>query len=239
MTLVGGPRVPYTTDGLIGVWDFNNPLCYPGTGITTFDRSGYESDGTLVDSPIYGTEPRGNFQFNGTTQYIDLGTPEILFPTNAITLSGWVSRVAYSFSREPIIGNNHPGFAGTFFGYRLQMTVGSNNWIYATFDLADGTSNTTVNYDNDIGADINIWYHITGTWDGSTMTIYINGTTYSNSTSFSGPIAYDKTISTRIARQRTNIEFTGKISLVTMYNRALRPDEIDQNYNLLRRQFNG
>lgn len=240
MTLVGGPRVPYTTRGLIGVWDFNNPLSYPGSGTDVFDRSGYESDGTIINSPlIYGTEPRGYVQFDGSTQYIDLGTPEILFPTTGITLSAWINKGVYSFGRQAIIANNHPAFAGTFFGYRLQVTVGSNNWIYSSFQLADGSSNTTVSYDSGINAQLNTWYHITGTWDGSTMTIYINGTTYTNTTSFSGPIAYDKTIASSIAVQRIGFfDFEGKMTLVTMYNRALTSDEVNQNYNLLKNVLN-
>jgi hypothetical protein len=74
------------------------------------------------------------------------------------------------------------------------------------------------------------WIHAVGTYDGTTMRLYINGLNVANRTvsstiNFTGTsyIGYDPAISTR--------KFNGKIDEVAIWNRALTNSEISLLYN--------
>ena len=81
-----------------------------------------------------------------------------------------------------------------------------------------------------------------GTYDGSTMQQYNNGT-YSNYVSTSGPTSSANGGDILIARRwdgETNDAqwlFPGDIAIVRIYNRALSPGEVEQNFNATRGRF--
>ena len=78
------------------------------------------------------------------------------------------------------------------------------------------------------------WYHITGTFDGSKLSIYLNGE-FIGATNVSGVI--DKTTEPLVIglNRGYNIYFHGLIAFVRIYNRALSDEEIKQLYDLARR----
>ena len=88
----------------------------------------------------------------------------------------------------------------------------------------------------------NVWNMLTGTWNGTTMKLYLNGIKQSNELSYSGGTT---------GLLRTNGYITvggyfnvsqpwtnGKISNVKIYNRALSDQEIQQNFNAMRGRYN-
>ena len=80
---------------------------------------------------------------------------------------------------------------------------------------------------------INVWHHYTGTYDGKTLRIYLDGgkqTTTNSSAEYSiendtGPLLIGKDDSTD-----SNIYFDGSMCDVRVYNRALNIDEISSIY---------
>ena len=81
-----------------------------------------------------------------------------------------------------------------------------------------------------VGLTVNAWYHIAGTYDGSTMNIYVNGqlvgsaSASGNINGYTGPL--------RLAANGSGGEvWNGKIDDVRVYSRALSQAEIQADMN--------
>ena len=91
-----------------------------------------------------------------------------------------------------------------------------------------GNTTTVVTY--------NEWYNLVASWDGSIVTVYINGIynkqynleTYTNLTT-----------STRIGSSgdATGYQFGGEVGEVWIYNKSLSSTEVLQNYNASKNRF--
>ncbi|HBU07276.1 MAG TPA: hypothetical protein DEB09_04295, partial [Candidatus Magasanikbacteria bacterium] len=105
--------------------------------------------------------------------------------------------------------------SGTF-----KTAVASTDYIYIARPTY--TASTTLSVNN--------WYHIVGTYNGNTSSIYINGVlnTSTNSGSFS---IGSNTSSLSIGGYVSNY-FNGNLDDVRVYNRALSTQEIEKLYNI-------
>jgi hypothetical protein len=106
--------------------------------------------------------------FNGTSSYIDLGNPFLLHPEGPFTMSAWVKLGpgAATAGQQDIISK------GTH-SYQLQKKSGSAAFQATIFD------STTLNWKNAYTDPIiteQQWYLVSGVYDDSTMSIYVNGT---------------------------------------------------------------
>jgi hypothetical protein len=81
------------TAGSVGDWQFNE-----GGGATAFDNSGYNNDGTLVNSPVWSGAADGavGLFFNGTGQYVDIPDNASLDPTSQITVGAYFNAAAWT-----------------------------------------------------------------------------------------------------------------------------------------------
>ena len=160
------------------------------------------------------------FNGNGVLNRVNLGTGinSVLAGTNNITAEAWIYRTATS-NLQTIVGNYQNGLQ---FLLRLDNNKASfwsgNNSIYTN---AVGTSSIA----------INTWYHVAGTWDGSTIKIYVNGV-LEGSTSFSGNFG-NSTNEVRIGGGLDNNteNFEGLISSVRIWNITRSQTEIANNVN--------
>jgi hypothetical protein len=82
-------------------------------------------------------------------------------------------------------------------------------------------------------AQLNMWYHIVGTWDGTTRTIYVNGVAEgTNNTAQSRANVGGNTAIGRPGSYTGGLYFPGVIDDVRIYNRALTAAEVTRLYNL-------
>jgi outer membrane protein assembly factor BamB len=76
------------------------------------------------------------------------------------------------------------------------------------------------------------WYHVTGTYDGKTMRIYVDGKQCGSSVEQEGPISYPPEAQLNIAGykdENENYPMQGMLHEVRIYNRALEPGEIEKH----------
>ena len=205
------------TDGLVLNLDAGDPRSYPGSGTTWTDLSGNGNNGTFGAStaaPTYNNANGGSLVFDGTNDYVSLGTPSI--GTGKITVSAWI-KITTGGIYQHIVDNQSPEW---------HLAILNDNRPYFF--------NGVVNHNSTPQLSTGVWYMITGV-QGITNDLYINGVLSQSIESnvnittntlqigrfFSGPSRY----------------FNGNISNVSIYNRALSAAEVAQNYDALKVRY--
>lgn len=225
------------TDGLVFYVDAANGNSYPGSGTTWSDLiEGVDGSLTNMDATNYSSTNGGVFTFDGANEYVDFSdlveTPSYASISAFVRLdSGWSSAGQIASSNKFFANKNHWQFrvTGTAeFSWNIWSTgVGSNSNTVTT---------TTLNTET--------WYHLCGTYDGTTVKLYIDGVLdTTNSSGPSGTIlssgggnTLDLMIGTRTSTSPA-IHFNGEIAFVQIYNRDLSASDILQNYNALKNRF--
>lgn len=218
----GTPTVSalYNPTGLVGYWNLSE-----GSNTIAFDTSGNGNNGTwngsTTNSSYYTGGIVGSYagEFNGVNDYVNIATSSIWAPTTGLTVSAWVDPSSLPNPASRVVGN----FTSGGLGYALSPAVGTPRLLLGNGSITtlSGSSNTLI---------INSWQLLTGTWDGTTAKLYLNGT-FQTSTAFTG-LAYSATAPLLISRDALNSQyfFAGSINDVRIYNRALSAAEIKALY---------
>jgi formylglycine-generating enzyme required for sulfatase activity len=204
---VNEPLTWIDTNGLVGYWKFSE-----GNGTQTRDISGNENNGTLLNKTIatcfvngacpdwvVGKAGRG-LSFDGKGDFIDVGKDVSFNISNEITVSAWV--YLNSFDRfNKITGKTNSYVLGV--NVTGNFTV--NNKGYAYFQIFNSTnmSNANVSW---IAASSqvlspNVWYYLTGIYNGSEIRICVN--TICNITYVTGSINNMTNSSVQIGKTAT------------------------------------
>jgi hypothetical protein len=224
MGLAHSPRI--ATDGLVLCLDAANTKSYPGIGDVWSDLSGLENNGTLVNGPTFSSDNNGSLIFDGIDDYVDCGTvSQVGSSLTGLTVSVWYKVGA---NRVGIIAENGTGFdTNTFYlaqenGANLSFVVANSSGHYQRIY---GTSSYTIGN----------WYNFVGVWSsGLSLLAYINGQDTSQSLlSPFGNLSSVRSGNSNLfiaRRPGGSLNTKGTISQVSIYNRALTVQEIQQNY---------
>jgi len=152
-------------------------------------------------------------KFNGTSDWVKVPGGSALVFSTSCTMSAWVK--ASAFQTAKIIER------GDWDGCGLGLDYW-NGW-QVSFAFTDGTS-TNVNWG--LGRPVlNQWYHVTGTFDGAMIRIYVNGTLMS-----SLPMAKTLRNNTRVLSIGSDAGnqkfFMGLIDEVSIWNTTLTASAI-------------
>ncbi|MDO8728838.1 MAG: LamG domain-containing protein [bacterium] len=221
-------------NGLVGYWSFDGKDV---AGVTAYDRSGQNNNGTLTNGPTRAIGKIGQgLSFDGTNDYVTMGTPSTLKPI-IVSVTGWI-RVTGPANGDGAPNNSSGIFnftknADPWWAYGLQAdgTNGTPNYQVYTFHVATGGVKTELTATLS-SSYLNQWHFVAGTYDGAVMNIYIDGE-YMNSTPKSGDIDYTSAYLASIGSWGGTDEFAnGQIDDVRVYNRALSADEIKRLYKI-------
>lgn len=209
--------------GLVGYWPFSG---------NAKDATPQSGNGTLVNTPVLAADRfnRSNSAYSFTAaslQEITVPDSAALSPTAAVTLSLWFKGTVQNTS----YGNN--SVAGI-----VNKDVGgatAQNPPYG-FQVSNGKLTFVVNNSSNVQAGVNAgglidntWYHGVGTFDGTNLRIYLNGSLVQSSTQTN---LDDTTGLLRIGSQKNGFGryFNGTIDEVRVYNRALNLSEVQALY---------
>ena len=194
-------------------------------------NNGSAINGALCKAPTFSNDFGGSFAFNGTdtcyyTEY--LGSQF----TNSYTLEAWVRPSANSIPAGTQIVSQMYNTAGE----QISLVMGDldrgdgkiyvgfysgNGWRFANFPITPVA---------------NTWMHITGTYDGTNLRTYLNG-------SFLGAGTYSTfgTINNKGyyigKRWDGNSFYTGSIGEMRAYNVMLTDTQVAQNFNATKFRF--
>ena len=220
---------PIVSAGLVFHLDAGNAASYPGSGSTWTDLAGSGLTTTLFNSPTYSSDNGGYLSFDpSSSQYgktsaslseLTRWTVEIWHYYSATNGSGNPCILSEVWSNTPI--NFTIGSAAFGGNTTLQAAYFNSNWYY-----------TAANYSlPSVG-----WYHIVGTYDGTTIKLYINNV--STRTQASAGTVGSSGLGIHIMRRwDTGNYWGGRISIVRIYSRALTSTEITTNYDASKARF--
>jgi hypothetical protein len=217
------------TDGFVLCLDAADLNSYPTTGTTWFDLTG-SNNGTLTNGPTFsGTGASSSIVFDGTNDYVSLGNS--LDQNGPLTIMSWIYTTTVSSGARAIISNCNAGGNQQDYVLEINRTAAKVGTFWGDVILLVSNQSLVVNQ----------WYYVGFVRSGSTsnwsLNIYINGTRDSSTTTSVNPNATNAGTSIGRAGDVNSQYFSGRISNVQMYNRALSAQEVLQNYNAQKARF--
>ena len=231
---------PIVTNGLTVNLDVTSVLSYPNTGSTWYDISSSGNNASLaIGSPAFSTfNSKRSIYFNNTNKYVYsppydgfvLGSnPGLSASGTSFTFEAWFYQL--SGGGQTVILSN----AGGCDGYRWGPQATSAYWLISdsicSSPVEGGVSNSTTM--------VGRWVQMVGIFDrvgtlgnGSRFYHYINATQ-------EGSVAIGTPTIQLGAPGMVSCcgAFDGYLSVVRVYNRALLPSEITQNFNAQKSYF--
>jgi len=174
--------------------------------------------------------PQGR-SFDGTDDYINCGTSAAFNATTELTLIAWVAPADVTpASTKMIIAKYNTN--GDQRSWELELRTDGKLGV-SFGDPSDGTYEGRVDSDVAVFTTDNEWVYVAMSFHSGTVVLYKNGSLISSHT-VSGAVPASLFVSTTpvfIAfREGYNRYLAGKVGDCFIYNRALEPSEIHQNY---------
>ena len=220
---------PIVYKGLVLYLDAENLKSYSGSGLNWYDLTSNGNSGVLTNGATFSLS--GNsIQFDGVDDYVDCGTKsDFVFGTGPFAISIWFKMTDIS-SGYSILFSSGPG-SNSYQGVLTANYTGNTLDYFANgFRISDTTPFLS-----------NTWYNAVlvgnGDFDG-----FRNIKLYSNGYQVGITYTYDYDFSDGrfiIGGNNSSLSevMMGNISVVKIYNRALTPSEVLQNYNATKWRF--
>jgi hypothetical protein len=224
MGVSAGPERPFNTgitkDGLVFWVDALDKGSYLGTGTTWSDLIN-TNHGTLTNGPVHNAN--GYFTFDGTNDYSTHGNDSSVQFTDNFSADIWVrphtiDQDVTVFSRDDASNR------------QWWIFLQNNESIWWSFVVGNAQSPTGLYTANN-------WFHVCGTYDGSTGIIYVNGTARTTTGGLSGNISSGNAALNIGNRDNDDRHFDGDIACARLYNKALTAGQVLQNYNAQKQRF--
>ena len=233
-----GPII--VTDGLNFSLDAANDQSYvSGSNSTTWkDQTINGRDNTIAGSPTYETANGGGFVFDGADDYAQRLNDTTFNSINEFTFNFWV-KYASGVNLTSLIGKPRSGWADALrIGYTADTTT-----LFYNLTGTTRCSNTSVTLSTTEFTNICFVQNPSETSNPDKTKFYINGQVLSNDsggyalTSVDAPTFPLIIGGWRQGNSSVASTWKGNMNIVQMYNRALSPGEVLQNYNQLKSRF--
>lgn len=192
------------------------------SGTTAYDHTGNGYDGTVTGATVGATGLLGTgaYSFDGTDDYVGLGTD--LFSFGQGTIVAWVNPASAAAARRAVS-------LESVFDLRIGDPDGDGTYQLLG-SVYDGTTGYTVTLLESPGTAT--WYHAAVTIDGTTLKGYLDGTLQSSVSAASpGFSSYNR--ENRIGSAGTAVQFwDGEIGQVRIYDHVLTPAEVQYLYDV-------
>jgi hypothetical protein len=221
MSLNHSPAI--VTDGLVLCLDAANIRSYPKSGTTWSDLAG-SNNGTMENMTVsnYSTDNGGVLSFDGSDDYVNLGTASSLFPGPIITASlcCWI-KPSTTVDHIPI-GDQYS------VGHRLYIGIINGVWDAGFGDYLWG-----VGYTGSRVTATTDWTFVSLIITAGSAVLYVNGQkTITKTTDTSVTLGGFFSLGIYFNNGAIDGQFQGATTIAStqIYNRALTGDEVRQNY---------
>jgi hypothetical protein len=227
-------------NGLVLHLDAANAKSYPGSGTVWNDLSSNGNSG-IMTSVTYETSNNGSLLFDNNNDSVAVSHSSSLNFNSLFTVSTWAKVNSFSTSLIYNVVSKKPQFNNTEKGWSCQYDFRTNGVLqFRNNDgtvLNDHTPTSSVN-NTEILNQTNNWVNSAWVISNNSVTFYINGVAKSTvGVNFTDT---DTTTTLYIGKTTGSVgdpSLLMNLSLVTIYNRALTAQEIQQNFEALRGRY--
>jgi hypothetical protein len=210
-------------------------------GISNTDRSVFDlsnnnynglfGNGTVANMPDYDFYNKGDFKFNGTSDFIQY--PSLLNLGNVFTINFWIKPT--SNTRQTIVSNGYPYLANKGFFFTCPGNSSTDMFLSLGNDQKQVQSNTGA-----ITTGVVQMVTAVANGAGGLMKLYVNGTEVSYAVQQNADISlqYDSGIFVTGKRDTTTSDYlSSNLYALQIYNKALSTAEVLQNYEAQKSKF--
>ena len=209
--------------GPAGYWALDE-----GAGTVATDSSGHSNDGAIngavyagSGAPVPGSADA--LSFDGVDDYVQVSDNAELDISTAITVAGWIRLDSFT-QQATVAGKWRDISAANERGYLLVVATDGTPRFYISTTGADFAVATGA------ALSIGVWHHLLGTYDGTTVNLYVDGTLVASTLQVGAIFLNDEPllIGANDGFGGSSRKFTdGTIDEVQIYNRVLTSDEIE------------
>ncbi|MBI3985063.1 MAG: DUF2341 domain-containing protein [Candidatus Levybacteria bacterium] len=220
------------SNGLVGYWKMDeSSWTVDCSSESVLDSSGSGNGGASCPNstgPAGGAVGKfGNAgSFDGSNDYVDIDDSTSLRPSTAISVGAWLKPGSATQAGFGIIDKRYAEGDDPYNSYIIDVEGSTYHYMFC---ISNGTAGSQTCVYSTTSLTTN-WTNVMGTYDGSTMKIYVNGI-LEGSTPKTGTIGYSS-LPLRIGCALAGSQcFNGTIDETRIYNRALDSREVQQLYN--------
>jgi hypothetical protein len=211
--------------GTVSYWNFNE-----GSGTVAYDSIGLNNgtiSGASWTTGIFG----GALSFDGANDAVTVADDSSQTGMSQLTIEAWIKPFGFSSNHWMTIVNKWGNGGPADDSYGLKLFDGKI-WFGARGQDPYASNNFSVMSAQSLG--VNNWYYIVGVYDGTSGSIYVNGS-LDNTVSANSFTVYDTGEPLYIGRgedyQGWPQYFSGIIDDVKIHSHALTVSELSANYN--------
>jgi len=221
--------------------DAANRKSYPGSGTAWTDLCGSSNVGTLTNGPTFDSTNNGSIVFDGTNDYVDLGSTYYITTTTPFTVNLWLkpnfrspNGTQTDFHR--FVTLKAVGTATFGIAYVSQLNAGYEG-LYVTNYSGWVRAKTSYYPTNNVWAFLTLTYNGGGSTNINNFNIYWNTSQIAfNTTGVTSPPLTADNNTLAIRPDNTQV-YRGNMSSFQIYNRALSVAEISQNFEAMRGRY--
>ncbi len=222
--------VPAGADILpVGMWPFNE-----GRGTVAYDYSGHHDNGSLEGLAQW---MHGRFQdglsFDGNADAVNVPGSPALEPAT-VSVSAWVNSSSSPGDFKYILAKG----ANSCLAASYALYTGANGGLEFYVSTNQGLSWTLSSEAGPSSVWNGQWHNVVGTYDGSSVRLYVDGHQVGSGTADTAPIGYGLPSSNDLMIGDypgcSGLDFSGNIDEVKVFNRALSSQEIGLGYQFSR-----
>ncbi len=209
---------------LQGYWDLDE-----ATSTTAYDASGNNNNGTFGGSPTWQSGSNckiGSCLSFGGSGYFSAGTSNTLDLTNNFTIATWVKVNANGTPGYYILTKRNDGSLGDNYAlaYGLVSLGASKYTLWSDFTAAARIPLTSTVTDTN-------WHHVAYTYDGTTVSGYLDGVLDATSTQSFSFQTNTSTFRVGTSNGSANL-LNGSLDDIQIYNKALSATDVADIYNM-------
>lgn len=212
--------------------DTGNSNSYPSTGTTWFDLTQDNNNATLINTPTYSATFDGILQFDDASS--EYATVPNIGSLSAWTVEAWFRLTTSLNSKITSIVCNEFDLIN-----KLNFSIGTNNQP-SNANLAVGFFDGAWRNTTGFVPATNVWYQVVGTYDGSVIRQYVNGSASGGTLNYVGNSQSGGEI--RLMRRWDSPLVAGNLvdgdlAIIKVYNTALSSNDILNNFNSEKSRF--
>lgn len=220
--------VPPVVNNLVLNLDAGDPASYPGSGSTWTDTIS-SIPFTLYNSPTYSSSNGGYLSFNPLNSQYAQGPS---FPT---TLTNWTLEAWHYYDPTNVITSTSPCIITEVYSSYINFTLGNTTDSFPNIQTGFFNGGWVANPPGTTLTSGN-WYQLVGTWNGSTVKLYINGVVAASNTQVGVPLRSGAGI--RLMRRWDATQYWGgNLGIVRIYDVDIGPTGVLQNWNANKARF--